>query len=97
MDVDLDMNKTATQVMEEQIANDMAKLIQEEIDWEIISDLFIKTGWTKVDLPTLGSNELAVDMNEWMHAECKHHWKRRGKTFIFENKNEAALFRLTWS
>lgn len=89
--------KTATEILEDRIANDMARQIAEEIDWEIISNMLVMSGWVKVDLPTLDSNKRAVDMNEWMHKECIKHWKRRGKTYIFESKEEAALFRLTWS
>lgn len=89
--------KTAIQVLEDQMASELSKQMAEEIDWEIISDMMVHVGWVKVELPTLGSNKRAIDMNDWMHNECTKHWKRRGKTFLFESKEEAALFRLTWS
>lgn len=102
------MNKTATQVMqysydvkikqlEEKYAEEAARILQEEIDWELIADMMVSVGWTKVELPKFSFHELTHDMNNWMHNECRHHWKRRGKTWVFENKEEAALFKLTWS
>lgn len=102
------MKQTAMQVMqdahdakikqlEEKYAEEAAKILQEEIDWELITDMMVAVGWTKVELPRFTFNELTHDMNNWMHKECRYHWKRSGKTWIFENKEEAALFKLTWS
>lgn len=102
------MNKTATQVMqdahdvkikqlEEKYAEEAAKILSEEIDWKLITDMMISIGWTKVELPRFSLHGPTLDMNNWMHNECRHHWKRRGKTWVFENKEEAALFKLTWS
>lgn len=92
------MNKTATQVIEEQYADQMAKILEEEINWELLTDMMVAVGWTRVELDSLQTyGELAANMNQWLHKEVIKHWKRRGKTFIFEDRNEAALFKLTWS
>jgi hypothetical protein len=91
------MNKTATQVLEKQYADAAAKAIAEEIDWELISDMMVAVGWTKVTLPKFRVYGPTVDMNNWMHNECKHYWKHRGNTWVFESQEEAALFKLTWS
>lgn len=90
------MSKTATQVMEEEWANEAAKILQEEIDWEIISEMLISVGWVRVGFETAIPDFRAKAINDWLHTECKYHWKRRGGIFIFENRNEAALFKLTW-
>ena len=74
------------------------KQMAEEIDFGVISDLLVESsGWSKIVLDTLGSNERAVDMKEWLHIECKKQWKHLGRIFIFESKDDAALFKLTWS
>ena len=90
------MKKTATQVMEDRYTDAAAKNLQEEIDAEILFDMLIQFGWTRVELskllPPTGKN-----INNWMHNECKKDWKRRGKVWIFEDREEAALFKLTWS
>jgi len=90
------MNKTATQVLEEQYADRAAKEMAEEIDNEILFDLMVKSGWTRVELSRLTRTDNR-DMNTWMHSECKKHWHRRGKVWVFESREEAALFKLTWS
>ena len=90
------MNKTATQVLEEQFAEQAAKILQEEIDNEILFDMLTHVGWTRVELSRLTRNDDG-NINMWMHAECKKHWKRRGKIWMFESREEAAMFKLTWS
>ena len=91
------MNKTATQCLEDQMAERMATAMSEEIDWEVLSNMLVSVGWFKVELATLGSNKRAIDINNWMHTECTKHWKHRGKAWVFESRAEAALFRLTWA
>lgn len=83
--------------LEEKYAEEAAKILQEEINWELIADMMVAVGWTKVELPKFFASGITLDMNNWLHNECKHHWKHRANTWIFENKNEAALFKLTWS
>jgi len=90
------MNKTATQVLEEQYADQAAKILQEEIDNEILFNMLTHVGWTRVELSKL-LPPMGKDINTWMHAECKKHWHRRGKVWMFESREEAALFKLTWS
>ena len=90
------MNKTATQVLEEQFAKRAAKEIADEIDAEILFDLMIQHGWTRVELSRV-PRTIASDINIWMHNECNKHWKQQGRVWIFESQEEAALFKLTWS
>ncbi len=91
------MNKTATQVLEVQYADRAAKEMAEEIDWELISDMMVALGWTKVTLPRFRVSGATLDMNNWMHNECRYHWKHRANIWVFESQEEAALFKLTWS
>jgi hypothetical protein len=89
-------NKTATQVLEDQIMDRAAKQMADEIDFEVLCSLLADIGWTKVMLDTLGSNSRAWDIKDWLSAECKKEYKQRGRSFVFESKDEAALFKLTW-
>lgn len=90
------MKKTATRVLEDQLMERASKQIADEIDFGVICDMLAIIGWTKVVLDTLGSNERAWDIKDWLSTECKKEYKQRGRTFVFESKNEAALFKLTW-
>jgi hypothetical protein len=90
------MKNTAIQALEELHAARAAKEISDEIDSEIMFDMLVQIGWTRVHL-NRPPRPIARDINTWMHTECKHLWKHRGRQWIFENQDEAAMFKLTWS
>ena len=91
------MNKTATQVMEEQFADQAAKILQEEIDQEILFDLLQQMGWTRVELASKWLPVTGIELHEWREANLTGHWRAHNNVWMFENKNDAALFKLTWS
>lgn len=72
------------------------KELSEEIDFEVLCSLLVDIGWTKVKLDTLGSNSRAWDIKDWLNTECKKEYKQRGRSFVFESKDDAAMFALTW-
>lgn len=93
------MTKTATQVMEQQMLDRFAKEMQQEIDGEILSDLLVMQGWTKVDLPPFNSRYQAVDIFEWCQANCIggfKEFKQFGRTFVFKEAKDATAFALKW-
>jgi len=90
------MKQTATQVLEEQSMERASRAIADEIDFEVLSGMLVQTGWTRVRL-SRPPRTITCDINTWMHAECKKHWKSCGPVWIFESQEEAALFKLTWS
>jgi hypothetical protein len=72
--------------------------LAKDIDFEVLASMLVSScGWTTVELPSLRSNDNAIDIADWLNLECKAHWRHRGRTFVFESKDEAALFKLTWS
>ena len=78
----------------DQAGQDLAK----EHDFEVLTNMLVSAcGWVKVELPSLRSNGNAIDIANWLNLECKAHWRHRGRTFVFESQDEAALFKLTWS
>lgn len=91
------MKKTATQVIEEQFADQAAKILQEEIDQEILFDLLQQIGWTRVELASKWLPVTGIELHEWREANLTGHWHAHSNIWMFENKNDAALFKLTWS
>lgn len=83
---------------EEDIMHWVSKSIAEEIDFEILSTMLVdECGWTRVVIFDIQRPvKQATNVNTWLHTECVKHWKHLGATWIFEDQNEAALFRLTW-
>ena len=82
--------------LEEELIQQMSKEIQQEIDFGIISDMLVHSGWVKIELETLESSTNAVDVNEWLDINCKHKVSRLGRKFLFESSAEAEWFILRW-
>jgi hypothetical protein len=82
--------------LEEQIAEDKARELSEQMDFDIMKDLLIDSGWYTVELLTLGSREQSIDIKIWVTEKCKRGFVSRGKTFIFKCKKEAEWFSLRW-
>lgn len=81
----------------QELEDELAGVIKEEIDWEILSDILNNTlGWTKVLLERYNSNQHAVDIKNWIEENCKSNIKYRGTTFLFEDSKEAQWFSLRW-
>jgi len=84
--------------LEEQIVNEMAEQMSSAIDFEILSDVLVKScGWHKVTLEVYTNNKDAVDIAGWAHDNCKFKHMKNGRTFVFEDQGDAINFTLKWS
>lgn len=80
------------------MADKAAQLIQEEIDWELICDMMVACGWTRVETTwSCQSAEDAYDLKEWCSKNIEDHYKARGKTWVFAKEKDAVMFLLKWS
>ncbi len=88
--------RTATQVLEDQIADRMAKEISKEIDFNILSSMLCELGWTKVVLkPMTWEQGSAVD--DWVSRHVRGHVETMGLVWLFEDSKDATMFILKWS
>lgn len=76
--------------------NELAKVLAEEIDWEILTDIMISSGWTKVSIDRFRDRYHSIDIQSWLDDNCKGHYKNRGSTFVFEKAEDAEWFSLKW-
>lgn len=99
------VNLTASQVLEiqnqerleDEMMKRMSKEISDRVDFEIMSDLLVKScGWHKVVRTPFVSNKEAVDIKYWIEENCKGYVHSRGYTWIFESEKDALLFSLKW-
>jgi len=74
------------------ISNQMAK----EMDWHIIADVLVSSGWTSIQLKRFRNNEEAVDINLWLEQNCTGEWKNLATRYIFKKKQDAEWFSLRW-
>jgi hypothetical protein len=76
------------------IDKEVTKILQEQIDWDIlVKSLILHGGWHKVILSKF--DRLEVD------AWCKEHicgkYESRGSTWVFKEEKDYILFLLRWS
>lgn len=94
--------KFATQVtvdcesLEDEFAKILSQEIAKEIDGEILFKIYKMYGWQQVTLETLESVKKSIDVQDWLHANCKSKFFQNGRHFIFEDKNDALMFILSW-
>lgn len=73
-----------------------AKEMAEEIDFQVLANLYKESGWTEVEFNPHVEDILAYKIQNWMRDTLKGHYTSRGKRWLFENKQDAAWFILRW-
>ena len=94
------MNKTkelsATWDIESEEAMDvMAKAMAEEIDFQVLSDILVESGWTKVVIKPL-TWENGLDIDGWVAEHVKGRFETMGLVWVFEDSKDANWFTLRW-
>ena len=80
----------------DELVDDLAKALQEEIDREIMLDMLVAKGWTKVELERLKDRYESIDIEIWIDENCYGKHTRLGRTYVFERKQDAEWFMLKW-
>ena len=83
--------------LEEEISNQMASQLREEIDGELMADMLVSMGWTKIKDQFYRDNKQAVDLNLWLEEHCTGMYKRLGSNWVFENNGDAVNYALKWA
>lgn len=81
------------------IAVAYAKIIQEEIDNEIMIDIMKMNGWFVVKLDRFKDMNHPIEIEEWCNitiGEDKEKWNNFGTTYLFKKKEYAEWFSLRW-
>jgi hypothetical protein len=74
-----------------EISEELAKILQQEIDKEIMMDLLVAQGWTKVTV----DKKKTVD-KDWCNICIKKKYQSFGNNWYFEDENDANFFALAW-
>lgn len=82
--------------LEEELLEQAARILAEEIDWETMADMLVSVGWTMVNLPRINDRYQSIDIELWIEENCKGKHQKRSKTFVFERKEDAEWFSLRW-
>lgn len=83
--------------MQEQILEELGDKMHSAIDFEILSDVLVKTcGWHRIDIERLTDNHHAIDITYWLKDNCQGQYHREGRHFLFEQSIDAVMFTLKW-
>jgi hypothetical protein len=77
----------------EEIVNQVADQMAKDIDTLVLMDAL---GWTSVKLDRFRNGTEAVDIINWIDANCTGEWKNLSTRYIFEKKQDAEWFILRW-
>jgi hypothetical protein len=88
------LSVTWSRDVEEHIDNEISKILQEQIDWDIlVKSLILHGGWHKVTLYKFDRSKV----ESW----CKNHicgrYESRGSTWVFKEEKDHMLFVLRWT
>ena len=82
--------------LEDEIAQEMSKQIAQEIDFDLLTDILIACGWTKVVLPNKWLPVSGLEIHQWREKNLTGRWKAHGNVWLFEKSEDAVIFSLTW-
>ena len=72
----------------------LSKLMAEEIDFEIKRKIYIDSGWTEVKVDV---DVKLREAAEWCIENLAHEFCKHSATWLFESKEDAAMFILRWA
>lgn len=84
--------------LEEYVANEQSRKIAEHMDFGVISMLLVDScGWTRVELEDMTYDFNTGEIITWANSNCAGRFMNFAEDFIFENKEDAVMFKLKWS
>lgn len=80
--------------LEEMIIEHQAKQIAKDLDFILLSSILVETdGWVKITLSPMG-HEKSESIDRWLVNDCQGKHMFEGLVFVFEKKEDAAMFAL---
>lgn len=83
--------------LEEEILTELGSQISQDIDFEIISNLLMEIGWTRISFSPVHDGEQCFAIKQWLDDNCKGRVNSRGSVWLFEQESDAVNFSLRWS
>jgi hypothetical protein len=74
-----------------------AKNLADQVDFEILEDIFLKMGWVRLELTRhvpLFEQEM---ISNWLSENCKGRHSKYGTVVLFEKEQDATWFSLRWT
>lgn len=82
--------------LHEEITEQAAKRMAEEIDAEILRGFLKETGWHEVILSWIMTHEISQEVDAWVEQKSKGKYWNRGLVWLFESETDAMWFKMRW-
>jgi hypothetical protein len=76
------------------LEQELTKHIQKRIDWAVLRDCLVDSGWTQVKFDIFHWREAEID--SWLKQHCVGEYKVYTGEYIFERPADASHFILRW-
>lgn len=83
--------------LHEELEEELARVLQEEIDREVLFGLLEECGWTRIELPSKWFPVSGIELHEWRQKNLTGKWKAHENTWLFEKEKDATIFALRWA
>lgn len=82
--------------LEEEILEKAAKDLADEIDWTILSDMYLADGWHEVNVANY-HQKYRTGMADWIFKNIKGPKTGMRGRWLFKQAKDATWFRLMWA
>jgi hypothetical protein len=84
-----------TSRLEDELTASLAEEMQKTMDFEILCDLYVPFGWTRIETEYNGGQKW-VDVVEWTSKNCSGEYKEHNGVWLFKDAKDATAFALRW-
>ena len=83
---------------EEYVLNEQVRKIADHMDFGVMSQLLVDScAWTRVFLDHMQYDFNTEEIMSWANTNCQGRFMNLAEDFIFENANDALVFKLKWT
>lgn len=82
--------------MKQEIFDEIIASIKQDMDNQILYELYIRLGWTHVTLDIRDRIDKISDIEYWLNTKTTKCWLKHGDQFVFEDEKDATMFILGW-
>ena len=81
--------------IQEEYIDTVAKQMSDDIDFQVLSNLLVESGWTRVTLSPM-THETSNEIDRWVPDNAEDHFYTRGLVWVFKSSRDAMWFKLRW-
>ena len=82
--------------LQEQVLEQAARRMAEEIDAEIMRGLYREMGWHEVVLDWIMTHEMSQEVDAWVAQKSRGEYWNQGLCWMFESETDAMWFKMRW-